>query len=63
MTLLYYPILISIRPWGKTLLAIKDPAYKSVSFIDAGDTWRGAPSRATFREHDGADKWQDPPLF
>ncbi len=36
---------------------------KTVPFIDAGDAWRGAPSSATFDEHDGADKRQDPPLF
>ncbi len=40
-----------------------NPVDKSVSFTDAGDTRRGAPSRATFSEHVGADEWQDPPLF
>ncbi len=36
---------------------------KSASFIDAGDTRRGAPSSVTFSEHDGAVEWQDPLLF
>ena len=38
------------------------PVYKNVFFMDAGDTWRGAPPSATFSEHGGADKWQDPLL-
>ncbi len=32
-------------------------------FISAGDTRRGAPPRATFSEHGGADEWQDPLFF